>query len=45
MGDLCHQYFIKKPVFLSIDVEGVGYNVLIGNDWNNPKCVPDIIVV
>ena len=33
----------QKIDFLSIDVEGLGYEVLTSNDWN--KYLPDVIVI
>ena len=43
LANLCHTYFLKRPKFMSIDIEGVNYLPLSTNDWNNEKCVPEMI--
>ena len=44
LADLCHKYYKTKPNLMSIDLEGIGQFVLRSNDWNNSKCVPDLIL-
>lgn len=29
---------------MNLDVQGYGGKVLEGNDWSNPKCVPELII-
>ena len=43
MKQLCERFFQKKPLFLSLDVEGYDAKVLMENDWDNTKCRPEII--
>ena len=43
LAKLCHSYFLKRPKFMSIDIEGVNYLPLSTNDWANEKCVPELI--
>lgn len=43
LADLCHKYYKAKPNFMSIDLEGVGRQVLMSNDWKTDKCLPDLI--
>lgn len=45
LADLCHTYFVKKPKFMSIDIEGHGLVALGSNDWTNDKCIPDVLLV
>ena len=45
MKEICERYFMKKVDFFTLDVEGVGGMVLESNDWSNPLCVPDFIIV
>ena len=28
---------------MNLDIEGYGAKALLSNDWNNTKCVPEII--
>ena len=44
MKQICERYYVKKPNVLNIDIEGLGARALVGNDWTNPKCVPDFII-
>lgn len=44
MRDLCHKYYLKKPKFMSLDIEGYGYAPLSSNDWDNDLCVPELII-
>lgn len=41
---MCHRYYYKKPVFMNLDVEGFGGFALENNDWENEKCIPDVIL-
>ena len=43
MKQLCQRYFKKKPNYMNIDIQGVTTKLLKSNDWNNPKCRPQII--
>ena len=45
MADFCHKYYLKKPKLLSIDIEGYEYPALASNDWENDKCIPEIIII
>ena len=40
MSKLCHMFFLKKPKFLSLDIEGYGTKALMGNDWDSDLCRP-----
>ncbi len=40
---LCERFYFRKPTFMNLDIEGYGGRALLTNDWNNPKCVPDVI--
>ena len=44
LKEICERNFLRKVNFLTIDVEGVGVQVLEGNDWNNPLCIPEFII-
>ena len=33
MAQLCERYFIKKPAFFNLDVEGFGNQALTQNNW------------
>lgn len=44
LKQICERYYYRKPIFMNLDVEGFGGRVLEGNDWSNPKCVPELIV-
>lgn len=44
LRDLCHNYYLKKPKLMSIDIEGYGYAPLMTNDWTNDLCVPEVII-
>ena len=43
LGEICRRYFLAKPNFMNLDVEGLGYEALASNDWQNPKCYPEVI--
>lgn len=43
MKTLCENYYVKRPNFLNLDIEGHGAQALLTNDWSNPKCVPEIV--
>ena len=43
LGEICRRYFLAKPKFMNLDVEGLGYEALASNDWQNPKCYPEVI--
>ena len=43
MKQLCERFYERKPVFLSIDIEGYDGQALKGNDWKTEKCRPEII--
>ena len=45
MKQICERYFVKKPNVLNLDIEGLGARALMGNDWSNPKCIPDFIII
>lgn len=30
---------------MSLDIEGVGYEALSSNDWSDPLCIPQFIIV
>lgn len=45
LTDLCHNYYPKTPKFMSISISGHGYVALNSNDWMNPKCIPEVLVV
>ena len=40
---LCERFYFRKPTFMNLDIEGYGGRALLTNDWNNSKCVPDVI--
>ena len=44
LKQLCERYYFKKPMFLNLDVEGLGGYALKQNDWENPKCRPEMIL-
>lgn len=44
MGTLCHNYYLKRPKFLTLDIEGYGSQALMTNDWKTAKCRPEIIL-
>jgi len=35
LADLCHTYFVKKPKFMHINIDGNGLIALGSNDWAN----------
>lgn len=43
LGEICKRYFLARPKFMNMDVEGLGYEVFNSNDWQNPKCSPEVI--
>lgn len=45
LEDICKKYYVTKPTILNVDVEGVDYLVMEGNNWNVNICRPDIIIV
>ena len=44
MSDLCHKYYPKKPKLMSVDIEGHGLVALQSNDWDDDKCVADVLL-
>ena len=44
LKQLCERYYFKRPKFLNLDVEGLGGYALKQNDWDSPKCRPEIIL-
>ena len=34
MTQICDRFLMKKPLFLSLDIEGYGSLALQGNDWS-----------
>ena len=44
LAQLCERYYIKKPAFLNLDVEGFGGFALTQNNWDIEKCRPDVIL-
>ncbi len=45
MKQICERYFFKKVNFFTIDVEGMASLIFQSNDWSNPLCVPEFIIV
>ena len=43
--EICERYFYRRPIFISLDIEGNEGVGLENNDWNNPKCRPDVWMV
>ena len=43
MSDLCHQYYPTRPKLISVDIEGHGLVALKFNDWDDEKCVPEVL--
>ncbi len=43
MKQLCQRYFKKKPNYMNIDIQGVTTKLLKSNDWDNPKCRPQVM--
>ena len=44
MKKLCENYYLKRPIFMTLDIEGYGSQALLTNDWENPICRPSIIL-
>lgn len=45
MKELCHRYYLRKPNYMNLDIEGFSTFALLGNDWTDPKCMPEIITI
>ncbi len=45
LKQICERYFYRRPVFFSLDIEGMEAMALQGNDWNNSYCRPDVWIV
>jgi FkbM family methyltransferase len=45
LGDLCHRYFYRRPLFISVDIEGFEALAFSAHDWKTPNCRPDIWMV
>jgi hypothetical protein len=45
LADLCHNYYIKRPKLMNIDIEEHGYIALNSNDWATQRCIPEIILI
>ena len=44
LKQVCERYFLRKVNYFTLDIEGYGAQVLMGNDWANPKCRPELIM-
>lgn len=43
MKELCKRFYYRQPLFLTLDIEGLGAQALRGNDWKDKRCRPEII--
>ena len=45
MQDLCKNYDLKAPKFMSIDIEGVDYMAISNIDFKDSQCAPEFLMV
>lgn len=45
LKQICERYFYRRPVFISLDIEGMEGKALEQNEWNNSYCRPDVWIV
>lgn len=43
MKELCKRFYYRQPTFLSLDIEGMGAQAVLGNDWKDKRCRPEIM--